>query len=524
MSTGKTIAKAAGFMMAATLIARLLGLVRDIIFYTWFGRTHVTDAYNAAFSIPDLIYMLLVGGALSSAFIPVFSGYLAENKEEEAWKTASIVFNFTVILLLILIAIAEIYTRPLILLLVPKLPPDIINLAVTLTRVMFIQTFFMALNGLALGILNSKQHFTSPAIGSILYNVGIIVVGLALAHEIGIMGFAIGVVTGAALNLAVQVPALRRAGIRYYPLLDLTHPGFKKIMLLMLPVLIGLSVTQLNLFVTQNLASGLEAGSISALRLAQRIMQFPIGIFGISIAMAVFPTMNAQATRNEVLEFRRTFSLGLRAIFLITIPAGVGLIALREPVIQLFFQQGKFTAADTAATAWALLFYCLGLFAYSALQLLNRVFYSLKDTITPVVVGIASIGFNILFSIILVRYMRGNGLALAYSLAGAVNMLVLMVLLRRRIGSIDGARILKTFAIACAASALMYAAARFTALSLSTWLTLAPKISELITVLAGMGVGVMVYGAIVLFFRLEESELVLNLLRRRIPGLSFLWR
>jgi putative peptidoglycan lipid II flippase len=172
---------------------------------------------------------------------------------------------------------------------------------------MFIQTILMALNGITLGILNSKQDFFWPAIGSILYNIGIIVIGLALAHIWGITAFAIGVVIGALFNLLVQIPSLIKNGIKYYPSFDLRHPGFRQIMILMLPVLIGLSVTQINLFVTQNLASGLAEGSISALRLAQRIMQLPIGIFGISIAMAVFPSMTAQAERNELPNFKRTF-------------------------------------------------------------------------------------------------------------------------------------------------------------------------------------------------------------------------
>lgn len=522
MSNRKTIVKAASFMMIATLLARLLGLVRDMVFYTWFGRSHVTDAYNAAFSIPDLIYMLLVGGALSSAFIPVFSSYLACDKEEDAWRTASIVFNYIMLGLLALIILAEIYTRPLMLVLVPDLPPAEITLAVTLTRVMFIQTVFMALSGICMGILNSKNHFFAPAIGSILYNVGIIVVGLALAQVWGIMAFSIGVVVGSILNLLIQIPFLLKAGLKYYPSFNYHDPGFKKIMTLMVPVLMGLSVTQINLFVTQNLASGLAEGSISALRLAQRIIQLPIGIFGIPIAMAVFPTMNALVARNEISVFKRTFSLGLRAIFLITIPAGVGLIALREPVIQLLFQQGKFTAADTVSTGLPLLFYCFGLFAYSGIQLLDRVFYSLQDTLTPMLLGIASIAINIIFSILLVDYMQDRGLALAYSLAGILNLLMLIGILKWRLASIDGFKIMRSLIISAVASGVMYLSVTWTSNYMKTVLTLAPKVNELINVLSGIGIGVVIYGAIILLFKLEETQLILDLVKKRIPSLKFL--
>ncbi|MGE5417850.1 MAG: murein biosynthesis integral membrane protein MurJ [Acidobacteriota bacterium] len=523
MSTaGKNIAKAAGFMMVTTIIARLLGLVRDQIFTAWFGRNHLTDAYSAAFSIPDLVYMLLVGGALSSAFIPVFSKYLALDQEEEAWKVASIMLNVTVVFLLVIIIVAEIYTRPLVKALVPGLPPDMINVGVTLTRIMFIQTFIMALNGLALGILNSKQHFTSPAIGSIVYNVGIIGMGLALSHKIGIMGFAIGVVTGALLNLAVQIPALLRTRPKYHFSFDVRHPGFKQMMILMLPVLVGLSVTQLNLFVTQNKASDLAAGSISALRLAQRIMQMPIGVFGISIAMAIFPSMNAQVARMDLAEFKRTVSLGLRAMFLITIPSAAGLIALKGPIIQLLFQFGKFHATDAAATAVALMFYSFGLFAYSALQLLNRVFYSLKDTVTPVVTGVISIALNIGLSIVLVQYLQHRGLALAYSLAGIINMLMLLVIFKWRMKTIDGARIARGFIISLLAAGIMFVPTYLIGEFLLANLHLTPKLDQLITVLVGIAVGTMIYGFVILKFKLEEAQMILDMMKKRFPRLSFL--
>lgn len=521
MPTGRAIAKAAGFMMAATLIARLLGLVRDIVIYSWFGQKYITDAYNAAFSVPDFIYMLLVGGALSSAFIPVFSGYLAKKQDDEAWEVASIVFNYTIGLLLILIIFAVIKTKTLIMLLAPDLPAEYIQLTVTLTRIMFIQTFFMAINGITLGILNSHGHFTTPAIGSILYNVGIIGIGIGMASRWGIMAFSIGVVVGAALNLSVQIPALIKIGVSYTPSFNFRHPGFRQIMILMVPVMLGLSVSQINLFVTQNLASGLTEGSISALRLAQRIMQVPIGIFGISIAMAVFPTMTSQAARHEMSSFKRTFSLGLRAIFLITVPAGIGIIAIREPIIQLMFQHGQFTSANTQATAAALLFYSLALFAYSAQQLLNRAFYSLNDTITPVIIGAASIGCNILLSIVLVRYMGHRGLALAYSLAGVFNMLALIVVLRRRLTNIDGFNIVKSLVIAMGASLVMYFATSYTASYLQSNLHLLAKFNELLVVLLAIIVGAAVYSVIVVGFKLEESQMVLDIIKKRIPGLSF---
>lgn len=521
MAEGRTIAKAAGFLMITTLVARLLGYVRDMVIYSWFGQTYVTDAYNAAFSIPDFIYMLLVGGALSSALIPVLGQYLARGEEDEAWKVTSLVLNWTILFLVLLIILGMVYTRELITFLVPKLPAETIELAVSLTRVMLVQTFFMALSGISLGVLNARKHFTLPALGGIMYNVGIILVGIVLARQWGIAAFSVGVVVGSVLNFAVQIPALARARLRYYPILNPNHPGLKQILILMVPVVIGLSVTQINLFVNQNLASGLPEGSISALRLAQRIMQLPIGIFGISVAMAVFPTLTEQVARNNIPEFKRLFSLGLRAVFVITIPAALGLMALREPIIALLFQQGQFDANDTLATAQALFYYSMGLFAYSALQLVNRVYYSLKDTVTPVLTGIAAIALNIVLSILWVETMGHEGLALAYSVAGVFNLLLLIAIIRRRLEHIGGGVLVRSLLVSGFASLLLYVGTRYGVASIASWLTFTPKVNALIMVMTGIGIGVSIYGIIISVFHLEETDLVWDIIKKRLPGIRF---
>ena len=227
MSAGTRIVRAAGIIMVAMVLSRIIGYVRDMVIYFRFGQNNLTDAYNAAFSIPDFLYYLLVGGALSSAFIPVFSGYIATNKEEDGWHVASTIFNIIMILMVCGIGLGMVFA-PALRILVPGFTPENIALTVTMTRIMFIQAFFMALNGITMGILNSYHHFLAPAVGSVLYNLGIITVGLLLSPYLGITGFAVGVVTGAALNFAVQVPVLLKIGLRYRPVLDLNHPGVKK--------------------------------------------------------------------------------------------------------------------------------------------------------------------------------------------------------------------------------------------------------------------------------------------------------
>ncbi len=515
--TGKTLAKAAVILMIAVTISRILGFGREAVMMTLFGQNYLTDAYRAAFSIPDFIYLLLVGGALSAAFIPIFSSYISTGREDEAWESASIVFNYILLFLLILITVGYIYTTPLIRLLAPGLPPEFAALAVSLTHIMFIQTFFMALSGIAQGVLNSYNEFVAPAIGSVLYNLLIIVIGIALVKPLGIAAFSYGVVIGAVLNFAIQIPALRRVGVKYHFSWDYKNPGFVRIMLLMIPVLVSLSVVQLNLFVTQNLASSVGEGMISALNLAQKIMNLPMGIFGVAIATAIFPTLTALTARGEMGTFRRTNSLGLRAIFLVTIPSSFGLVALGEPLIKLLFQQGQFTASMSAMTFQVLVYFCVGLFAYAGIQVLNRSFFALQDTVSPLIAGVLTIGLNIFLSLQLVHPMGVRGLALASSLAGIFNLIFLLVVLRLKSGPLGMRKILFSLSISILGSAAMFVVVHYSIEFIMASLHLAAKLNQLISVSVGISLGILVYGLIVYAFKLEESELVLGMIKKKLP-------
>jgi len=524
MSKNTRVVKAAGLLMGAMMVSRILGYLRDVIIYAQYGQNRITDAYNAAFSIPDFLYMLLVGGALSSSFIPVFSGYIATGKEKEGWEVASIVISVIMTLLGVGILIGYLYTPELILLLVPGFDPQSMDLTIHLTRIMFLQVIFMALSGVSMGILNSYEHFTAPAIGSVLYNLGIIVFGVLLGDTIesiwpgyGIAGFSIGVVIGAAANFAVQVPALFKIGLRFRPNFNIFHPGLIRLGKLMLPVLIGLSISQINLFVNQNLASSLTAGGLAALHTGQRLMQLPIGIFAIAIAVAVFPTLTGHAARNEREQFKITASLGLRSVMFITLPCAVGLAVLRIPIIRFMFEfeGGEFTHKATLATAYALLYYCIGLVAYSAIHVLSRTFYALQNTMTPVFVGAMAIIVNIVFSILLVKPMAQGGLALAYSLAGIFNMLALIWMLRRKIGAINGWQTIKSFGQTLFASTLMGVACFYTIKFSDIIWGVETKLSQLIQVSLGIFVGMVIFSVIAMLFRMEEAEMVFGIIRRK---------
>ena len=517
MSTGKKVAKAAGGLMVAMMISRVLGYVREIAMTTQFGKTFATDAYIAAFTLPDLLYNLLVGGALSSAFIPVFSGYLAQDREREGWHVASTVINIVLLVMGVAIVLGMIFTRELIPLVAYKFRGETLDLTVKLTRIMFPAFIILSLNGLMMGILNSYQNFRTPAFGAIVYNLGIIIFGVLLSPKYGIAAFAIGVVAGHIGNFLVQMPALMKNGLLgYRPVIDLKHPGVRKIFVLMLPAILALSASQINLIINQNLASALSEGSITALRMANRLMWLPLGVFAGSIAVAIFPTMTAQAARREMTEFKKTISMGVRSIFLITIPAGAGLIFLSVPIVRLLFQQGKFGPDATQATAYALVFYSVGLFAQSAIWVITRAFYALHDTMRPLIISLITIALNFVLNITLMGPLQEGGLALAYSITGILNMVILLWLLRKKIGPIGAKSLFKSFLLITAAACIMGAVSLGVSNYIGAYLDLAAKKNQLIQVGISVVVGLLIYIGAIFIFRLEEAQMVLGMVRRKL--------
>lgn len=524
MSRGASLLAAANILMLTTIASRILGYLRDVLIFAKFGQNSLTDAYNAAFSIPDFLYMILVGGALSSAFIPVFSSYLARGQESEGWRVLSIVFNWIMLLLAIGVALGLAFAPQLVDWLVPGFDDVTKAMTVNLTRIMFFQVIFMCLSGISTGILQSYKNFVAPAVGSVLYNLGIILGGVFLATPIehyfpgyGIAGFSVGVVLGAMLNFLVQFVAICRLGIHYSFSFDFRHPGVRELLALIVPVFIGLAASQFNLFVNQNLASTLDEGLVSALRAAQRLMQLPITLFGITVGIAFFPTMTQLAAQDQLGEFKNTVMMGLRTVLFVTIPASFGLAALSEPVIRFMyeFREGAFTAEDTAETAYALVFYTIGIFAYAAIHTLSRAFYALKDTKKPVTVAVLSIVVNVLLSIVLVRYMAQGGLALAYSIAGVFNMVVLIVLLNCKVGDIGTAALWRSLAKTTLISCVMGVVVRGLTQVAESLLPLDNKLWQLAELGLVIAVGMAVYAALALLWRMPEAEQIIGILRRK---------
>jgi putative peptidoglycan lipid II flippase len=450
------MARAATVVMAAFVVSRVLGLGREVFIGSQFGTSRELDAYLAAFRIPDLIFQLVAGGALGSAFIPTFTGYLVNGRNKEAWRLASSIVNLVLIVLTVCAAVAACFAPWLVSHVVaPGFTPEQQMLTVRLMRLMLISPIVFGVSGVAMSILNSYQHFLLPALAPSVYNICIIAGAALLSPFMGVFGLAWGVVAGSFLHLGIQMPQLIRKGLSYRPVIDVFHPGVQEVGRLMLPRVLGLATVQINFLVNTFLASGLAGGSLAALNYAWMLMLLPQGVFAMGIATAAFPTFSQLAAEGQRHELRQILSQTVCLILYLAIPSSVALILLGEPLTQLLLQRGRFDVSSTAAVVWPLQFYSLGLIGHSVLEIVTRAFYSLHDTRTPVAIGVAAMAVNIILSLLLIGPLLHGGLALANSLATLGEMAVLLVIIRRRLGGLEGGTILGSAARTVAASAVM---------------------------------------------------------------------
>jgi putative peptidoglycan lipid II flippase len=432
------VIRAAAVVSAATLVSRVLGFVRDVVVAQSFGAGPVTDAFFVAFRLPNLFRRLLAEGALSSAFIPVFTEYLATRPRPDVLRMFRAVAG-VMIGILALVTLAGVAGAPLwVRLMAPGFfgDPPTGALAVRLTRLMFPYLFFVGLAALAMGILNAHRHFLTPALAPVMLNLAIIAAVLGLVPRLGepVLGLAVGVLAGGAGQLAIQVPALARQHALIRPAVEPRHPAIGRIARLMAPVAVGQSATQLNILVDTIIASFLVGGSVSYLYYADRLVEFPLGVFGIAIATAVLPTLSEQAAYRDLDAFRQTFWFALRVATFISAPAAVGLFVLREPMVRVLYERGAFGPGETAATAWALGWYAVGLVGFAAVKIGAQAFYALGDTRTPVRVAIGAMIVNSVLALALARPLAHGGLALATSCSGTANAIALIWLITRRLG------------------------------------------------------------------------------------------
>jgi len=513
------VIKAATIMVVANAVSSILGYVRNILISSKFGMSFESDAYYAAFTIPDLIYSILVGGGLSSAFIPVFSGYINDKREKEGYRMASIIFNIVAVTVSVVCVIGMIFA-PRILPLIVQFDqggPEFFHLTVRLTRIMFFQCFFMCLTGICMGILQAYKDFAPPSLGAVFYNVAIIVVGLILMQfGMGITGFSIGVVVGAAVNFAVQISPIRRKGFKYSPGIDLSHEGVKKFLHLFWPMLLGVSVSQLNLIVNKYFGSGEGESVLSSMQNAQSIMQLPINIFGWSVALSVFPTMVEHYGTGDTDSYKADISMGVRNVVFLTLPASVGLIAMREPLIRAMYAQGEFDPKHIPLLASLLMFYCIGIVGYSVRGVLLQGFYAVQETVTPVKINIFILLLNTVLCYIMVYFAGANGLGMAYSTAGIVSMCLLAFFLRRRVGPIRGKEILLSVGKMLIAVAAMAAAMIFITPALEKFLPVERKIGQLTEIMILLGIGIITYLIMAVVLRMKELSAVLDTFSRKL--------
>ncbi len=504
--------------MAAFLLSNLVGLLRQILISRAFGTGGDLDAFYVAQRFPDILFNLAAGGALASAFVPTFTGFLTRDDRAGAWRLASGVMNLVFLALCVTGLLAALFAPALVRYV---LAPGFISesqqsLTVALLRLLLLSTVIFGVSGLLMGILNAHQHFILPALAPTFYWLGMIFGLLVWAPRWSVYGLAWGAVLGAGLHLAVQLPGLRGLPeVRYWPDLGLRDPAVREVIRLMGPRLLGVSVVQLNFLVSTRLATYMLGGSVSALTYAWQIFTMPQVIIAQSIAIAALPTFSAMVARDEINAMRASLADTLRGILFLALPATVGLLLLSTPMIALAFQRGNFTQVSTEFVVWALTFYTLGLVSHSVVEIVSRAFYALHDTRTPVFVGAAAmalnLGLNFAFAFLFTRlgWRPHGGLAFANTVATTLEMIGLVWIMRRRLGGLAFTRVWPGLWRTALASLYMGAI-------LILWLRYTQGLSVWIVGAGGVALGGAAFWVVAYTLRCPEARLLPRLLMERM--------
>lgn len=506
------LARAATVMAGATVLSRLLGLVREIVAAALFGATSAKAAYVIAYYVPFFVQRLLLGGTLSIVFIPTISRYLARGETDEARAVSANLFTLVLLMGVGMAAAGQLLAPLLVPLAAPGFAaePGLILLAVRLTRIIFVAMIFLALSVYVTGFLQAHQAFTVPAAAPLVFNVVIIAGTLVLGVRYGITGLAVSWILGTAAQFLVQLPAARARGLRFgRP--DLRHPAVAGLARLAVPAMLGLAVVEINAYVGRFIASYIPSTAtthaVAVLDYAYEVIQAPAGIFAISIATAIFPLLSAHAATGSRDELRGAAMLALRTLLVIILPVAAFAVALREPLIRLLFERGLFTGGATAAVASAMGAYALGLPAIAAYYVLTRAYYALHDMATPVRIGAGMIALNAGLAYLFMRLWGASGIALASSVVATVNAAALLYHLRRRLGGVEGRQVAST-TVRAGLAALLSALAMVAA-------SRAAGSGALPQLLAGGGTGALAYVALARLLRVEELGGAWGMIRRR---------
>ncbi len=544
-----SVARSAGIVSIAVMFSRVLGLVREMIFARYFGAGFLYDAYVVAFRIPNVLRDLFAEGALSVAFVKVFTDYQINRSEKEAWRLASLILNLLAVIMSVICIIGVVFSRQFVNLIADGFSPEKAALATTLTQIMFPFILLVALAAVAMGVLNTKGVFGIPASASTVFNIVSIIFGLGLAYWLSgggwlnsgdknavpdfpsqwaIIGMAIGTLIGGAAQFLMQIPSLLKVGFRFSLILSFTDEGVRKVMSLMAPAILGTSAVQINVLINTYFVSGIE-GAQGWLSYSFRLMQFPIGLFGVAVGTAAIPVLSRLASEGKIREFRDTVSSSMNLVFLMTLPSACGLIVLAEPIVRLIYERGKFDATSTSMTAIALVGYSIGLTGYAAIKILSPAFYALNDAKTPMIIAIASIGVNFLGSYFMREWLSHYGVspetphgyghvgvALATSIVALVNFFALALIMRKRVKRLNGRDIFLSFMKIAAASAVLsavcYASYRFLIDEFGA-ATLSLRLVEAFVPIALGGIAFVIVAKLL---RVTELEQAFGMVRRKL--------
>jgi len=530
MSTNRKIAKSVSIISSATMTSRVLGYIRDGLFAGLFGAGFISDAFLVAYRIPNLLRDLLAEGALSSAFIPVFTEYLTKEGKESAWRLANLIFNVMLVVLSVIVIAGIIFSPVIVRVLQWNISAQSFALTVQLTRTVFPFIAFMALAALMMGILNSHQDFVASAFAPAMLNVVMIVTGIFICPLFGtrpenqVLGWTIGALVGGLAQFLIQVPSVIKKGWVYKPILDFTDRGVKRIFSLMTPAVFAQSVTQINIIVVNTIMAGmLGKAAITYLYYGNRLMQLPLGVFAVAIATATLPMISRNIAQGELSQARETYSFALRLAFLITIPATVGMVVLSQPINCLLFQYGRFLSTDAQATARTAILFSLGLFAFSGVKITVPVFYALRDSKTPVKIGVITVITNILLGSFLMTKISYYGLALSTSIAATLNFSLLFWSLRKKWGRVHGREIFDSVLRISGAALVMafvcWGVYRGIHSSMAD-VRVAEKVRQLIEVFSSIGAGIMAFLLACLLVRVKEIKPLYQMVAGKIKTIA----
>jgi putative peptidoglycan lipid II flippase len=548
----QSVARSASIVSVAVMGSRVLGLVREQVFSSFFGAGFANVAFQIAFRIPNLLRDLFAEGALSAAFVSTFSQTLTKRGEREAWRLANLVNNGLIAVLSLVVVLGIIFAPEIVGILIrpSEVPTDartaqlMFDLAVKMTRILFPFLLMVSLAAVAMGVLNTRGRFGIPASASTMFNVGSIIGGLLFAYLLApeyitktaaalfqghrpapdvegaataIIGMAFGTLIGGMMQWLIQVPSLRSVGYRWQPILSFRDEGVKQVMRMMAPAIIGSAALQVNVVVNTMFATSVAEGAVVWLGNAFRLIYLPIGIFGVAISTATLPITSRAAAMENLDEFRRTLDSSLRLTLLLTIPSAVGLIILRRPIIALIYQYGRFTDFDTDQTAIALAYNAVGLTAYSAVRVLAPSFFALRETRIPMMASLLSIVTNYAVAVLTVDYLKigHRGLALSISVVAIVNFALLFFFMRRRLGQIEGRSLFTIFTKVTMASGLMGASCWVASGQIENYLGLESLFARLVNVAASIMVGLIVLYLSARLLKVSELDQLTGALERK---------